>query len=59
VNGVVDRTACPLRVSADNATIGFVPIDHLIGRADTVLLSFHRCKLEDDEPCKPRVWRGL
>ncbi len=59
VNGVVDRTGCPLRVSKDNATIGFVPLDHLIGRADTVLLSFHRCKLEDDEPCKSRVWRGL
>ncbi|MFN3607771.1 MAG: signal peptidase I [Hyphomonas sp.] len=59
VNGVVDRAGCPLRVQADDASIGFVPLDHLIGRADTVLMTFHRCKLQDDEPCQKRVWRGL
>lgn len=59
VNGVVDRAGCPLRVPADDASIGFVPLDHLIGRADTVLMTFHRCKLQDDEPCQKRVWRGL
>ena len=59
VNGVVDRAGCPLRVAADDASIGFVPLDHLIGRADTVLMTFHRCKLQDDEPCRKRVWRGL
>lgn len=59
VNGVVDRAGCPLRVAADDASIGFVPIDNLIGRADTVLMTFHRCKLRDDEPCRKRVWRGL
>lgn len=59
MNGVVDKAGCPLRGNADDASIGFVPMDHLIGRADTVLLTFHRCKLQDDEPCKKRVWRGL
>lgn len=59
VNGVVDRAGCPLRVAADDASIGFVPLDHLIGRADTVLMTFHRCKLQDDELCPKRVWKGL
>lgn len=59
VNGVIDRAGCPLRGPADDASIGFVPFDHLIGRADTVLMTFHRCKLQDDEPCRKRVWRGL
>lgn len=59
INGVVDRAGCPLRVPADDASIGFVPLDHLIGRADTVLMTFHRCKLQDGEPCRKRVWKGL
>lgn len=59
VNGVVDRAGCPLRGNKDDASIGFVPLDHLIGRADTVLLTFHRCGLLDGEPCKKRVWRSL
>ncbi len=59
INGVVDRAGCPLRGNPDDASVGFVPVDHLIGRADTVLLTFHRCKLQDDEPCKKRVWKGL
>jgi signal peptidase I len=59
INGVVDRAGCPLRGDVDDASIGFVPTDHLIGRADTVLLTFHRCKLQDGEECKKRVWRGL
>lgn len=59
INGVVERAGCPLRGDRDDASIGFVPTDHLIGRADTVLLTFHRCKLQDGEECKKRVWRGL
>lgn len=59
INGVVDRAGCPLRGNKDDASIGFVPLDHLIGRADTVLLTFHRCQLLDDEACKKRVWRDL
>lgn len=59
VGGVVDRAGCAPRVAKDKASIGFVPLDHLMGRADTVLLTFHRCKLLDDEPCKKRVWQDL
>lgn len=59
INGVIDRAGCPLRVNAEDASIGFVPTDHLIGRAETVLLTFHKCGLQDNEPCKKRVWRPL
>ena len=59
VNGVIDQAGCPLRVPAKDASIGFVPMDHLIGRAETVLLTFHRCKLQDDASCPSRVWKGL
>jgi signal peptidase I len=59
INGVVDRADCPLRGRAEDASVGFVPLDHLIGRADTVLLTFHRCALQDGAPCRKRVWRGL
>lgn len=58
-NGIVDRAGCPLRGPAEDASIGFVPLDHLIGRADTVLMTFHRCKLADGESCARRVWRSL
>ncbi|HAO35990.1 MAG TPA: signal peptidase I, partial [Hyphomonas sp.] len=44
---------------ADVASIGFVPMDHMIGRAETVLVTFHKCKLQDEEPCRKRVWKGL
>lgn len=59
INGVVDRAGCPLRGDPNDASVGFVPLDHLIGRADTVLLTFHRCKLQDDAPCRKRVWQPL
>ena len=59
INGVVDRAGCPLRGDPDDASVGFVPLDHLIGRADTILLTFHRCKLQDDAPCRKRVWHPL
>lgn len=58
-DGVIDRAGCPLRVPAEDASIGFVPLDHLIGRADTVIMTFHSCKLQDDEKCRKRVWKGL
>jgi signal peptidase I len=59
VNGVVERAGCPLRGDPNDASVGFVPLDHLIGRADTVLLTFHRCKLQDEAPCRKRVWQPL
>ncbi|MEM7766882.1 MAG: signal peptidase I [Pseudomonadota bacterium] len=62
VNGVIDRAGCPLdpRIDAERASIGFVPMDHLIGRADTVILSFYRCRQEAGTEClSGRLWQGL
>lgn len=58
-DGVVSKAGCPLSVPADRASVGFVPMDHLIGRADTVLLTLHKCKLRDGETCPKRAWKGL
>lgn len=35
---------------------GFVPLDHLIGRADLMMFSFKRCPKEDNLYCPPRRW---
>ena len=59
---VIDRAGCPPRSgwAADQASVGYVPFQNLIGRADTVLFSFYRCGQAQAEPCmKKRVWRGL
>ena len=60
--GVISEAGCPPRNgwSEEDASVGFVPFQNLIGRADTVLFSFYRCSRAQAEPCmKPRVWRGL
>lgn len=58
--GVVDQAGCHPKSSAEFASIGFVPIDHLIGRAETVLFSFYRCNPKQKEYCPPkRIWRPL
>jgi signal peptidase I len=60
--GVISEAGCPPRADtpADKASIGFVPFDHLIGRADTVLFSTYSCGRANADPCmKPRLWRGL
>ncbi|MEE9380583.1 MAG: signal peptidase I [Hyphomonadaceae bacterium] len=60
VDGIIDRAGCELTVPADFASIGFVPMDHLIGRAETVLFTTHRCKQSESTDCPPkRVWRDL
>lgn len=59
---VIDQAGCPPRsgVKPEYASVGFVPYQNLIGRADTVLFSFYRCNRAQAEPCmKKRVWRGL
>lgn len=39
---------------------GMVPIDHLIGRADSMMFSFKRCAKEDGLRCPPkRFFKGL
>ena len=60
--GVISDSGCAPRPgwSAEQASIGFVPYQNLIGRADTVLFSFYRCSRARAEPCmKDRLWRGL
>lgn len=60
--GVIDKAGCPPRprYTTETASVGFVPYDLLIGRADTVLFSFYRCSRAAAEPCmKKRIWRGL
>ncbi len=58
--GVVSEAECPHRAPSDAAApTGFVRFDHLIGRADTIILTVHRCRLEDGQTCPKRVWKGL
>lgn len=61
-SGVVDEAGCALPdgMPASEASIGFVPMDHLIGRAETVIFSTHRCRREPGLDCLPgRLWKGL
>ena len=40
--------------------IGFVPLDHLIGRAETVLFTLHGCQKAEGTECPAgRLWKGL
>ena len=40
--------------------IGFVPMDYLIGRAETVLFTLHGCKQAPGAECpEGRLWKGL
>jgi signal peptidase I len=60
--GIISEGGCPPRfgVSDEQASVGFVPFDNLIGRADTVLFTFYRCGSANAEPCmKDRLWKGL
>lgn len=57
---VISEAGCPPRTDPDRASVGFVPMDHLIGRAETVIFTFHRCKKQDGLDCPPkRLWKGL
>ncbi|NBC20305.1 MAG: signal peptidase I [Alphaproteobacteria bacterium] len=61
-DGVIDEAGCalPPSVPASEASIGFVPLDHLIGRAETVIFSTHRCRTAPGIDCpKGRLWKGL
>ncbi len=60
--GIIDQAGCAPRPgwTPEQASIGFVPYQNLIGRADTVLFSFYRCSRAQAEPCmRKRLWRGL
>ena len=61
-DGVVDQAGCRPRagVSDEHASIGFVPMDHLIGRAETVIFSTNRCRESNGLDCpEGRLWKGL
>lgn len=59
-NGVISRTGCEPRVPLEDASIGFVPFDNLIGRADTVLFTLNFCRDREGHTCSPgRVWKPL
>ena len=67
-NGVISQAGCEPRINPatrqryapEDASVGFVPFDNLIGRADTVLFSTYICNRVNAEPCmKKRVWKGL
>lgn len=62
MGGVISEAGCPLQpgTSAESASIGFVPLDHLIGRAETVIFSTYRCREEPGLDCiDGRLWKGL
>ncbi len=52
----------PASLPADTRddAIGFVPMDYLIGRAETVLFTLHGCKQAPGAECpEGRLWKGL
>lgn len=60
VNGIIDRAGCSPRVSLEQASVGFVPFDHLIGRGQTVAWTTKRCRNDPGLACPPkRVWKPL
>lgn len=60
-DGVIRNAGCetPAGIAMENTPTGFVPLDHLVGRADTVLFSFNWCGDEEEDTCRKRIWRGL
>ncbi len=52
----------PVSLGADtsNDAIGFVPLENLIGRAETVLFTLHGCRTFEGAECPaPRLWKPL
>lgn len=59
INGVIDRAGCEPPPYIEEPTIGFVPYDNLIGRADTVLFTLNFCSRYESGCPKGRVWKNL
>lgn len=68
VDGVISAAGCPPRRNpytgqkylGSEASVGFVPLENVIGRADTVIFTTKRCRKIEGIACPPkRVWRGL
>ena len=50
----------PFRRISEPTAIGYVPLDHLMGRAETVLFTLYNCRKEEGLECaEPRLWRSL
>jgi signal peptidase I len=50
----------PTAFVGEEQAIGFVPLDYLIGRAETVLFTLNMCNAAPGAECpQPRLWRGL
>ena len=50
----------PVSPVDEPVAIGYVPLDNLIGRAETVLFSLYSCRKAPDAECaKGRIWKGL
>lgn len=59
-NNVIDRAGCePRLLPKEEPTIGFVPFQNIIGRADTVLFTFNFCDRYESGCNKGRVWKSL
>jgi len=47
-------------IAGGEKAVGFVPFDHLIGRAETVLFTLHACRRAEGTECpRSRLWKGL
>lgn len=60
VNGIISEAGCTPRGSLEDASVGFVPMDHIIGKGVTVAWTTKRCRRDPGLDCPPkRVWKGL
>ena len=60
VNGVISNAGCPPSRAPEDASIGFVPMNNVIGKGVTVAWTTKRCREQEGLTCPPkRVWRGL
>lgn len=60
VDGVVSKAGCIPGARPEDASIGFVPINNIIGKGVTVAWTTKRCRKDPGLTCPPkRVWKGL
>jgi len=58
--GVISEAGCNPLGSLEQASVGFVPMDHIIGKGVTVAWTTKRCRKDPGLTCPPkRVWKGL
>ncbi|MAP95572.1 MAG: signal peptidase I [Ponticaulis sp.] len=57
--GVIDQAGCEPNPYGQEPSIGFVPYENLIGRADTVLFTLNFCDRYESGCPKGRVWKSL